>query len=77
MTTVSGLLNYLTEVSKPKPAKLADILIAEGKFAALPNVKIFDRRQTPIDQEKEVGRWKVIEEELTKRGLPVTGQLST
>ncbi|EFW16951.1 hypothetical protein D8B26_003757 [Coccidioides posadasii str. Silveira] len=77
ITKVSRLLALFTAASKPKPAKLADILIAEGKFAALPNVKIFDRRQTPIDHEKEVGRWKIIEEELTKRGLPVTGRVST
>ncbi|WEW59061.1 hypothetical protein PRK78_004529 [Emydomyces testavorans] len=77
MTKVSSLLRLLTVASKPKPAKLAEILISEGKFAALPNVKIFDRRQTPIDHEKEIGRWKVIEEELVKRGLPVTGRVST
>ncbi|EEP76778.1 predicted protein [Uncinocarpus reesii 1704] len=77
VTEISSLLKLFTAASKPKPAKLADILIAEGKFAALPNVKIFDRRQTPIDQEKEVGRWKIIEEELTKRGLPVTGRVKT
>lgn len=33
------------------------------------------RRFTPIDKEKETGRWKVIEEELTRRGLPVTGNI--
>lgn len=30
-------------------------------------------RRTSIDKHKEVGRWKVIEDELTQRGLPVTG----
>jgi hypothetical protein len=39
----------------------------------LPNVKIYDRRITPIDKEISVGRWKLIEEELKSRGLPVTG----
>jgi hypothetical protein len=39
----------------------------------LPNVKIYAKRQTPIDRHKEVGRWKIIEAELRKRGLPVTG----
>merc|ERR1712230_259947 len=38
-----------------------------------PNVTVHARRQTPIDREKNVGRWKVIEEELVQRGLPVTG----
>lgn len=35
------------------------------------NVKILPRRETEISLEKEVGRWKVIERELEKRGLPV------
>lgn len=35
---------------------------------------IHGRRQTPIDKEKEVGRWKVIEKELRERGLPVVGR---
>ena len=39
----------------------------------LANVKVHDRRISPIDREVSVGRWKVIEEALTKRGLPVTG----
>lgn len=43
-------------------------------LAHLPNVTIHARRQTSIDRHKEVGRWKVIEEELRKRGLPVTGR---
>jgi len=34
---------------------------------------VHDHRQTPIHKHKEVGRWKVIEEELINRGLPVTG----
>jgi len=41
----------------------------------MPNVEIFPRRHTPIDKEKEVGRWKVIERELQKKGLPVTGRV--
>ncbi|KAI1951932.1 hypothetical protein LOZ57_001345 [Ophidiomyces ophidiicola] len=74
MTRVSRLCDFLTAATKPEPEKLADILIAEGKYASLPNVKIFDRRQTPIDHEKEIGRWKIITQELTKRQLPVTGR---
>ncbi|KAK2741593.1 hypothetical protein FQN57_005576 [Myotisia sp. PD_48] len=70
----SSVFKAFSHSAKPKPKKLADQLIAEGLFDGLANVKIFDRRQTPIDKEKEVGRWKVIEEELTKRGLPVTGR---
>ncbi|EXJ90259.1 hypothetical protein A1O1_03358 [Capronia coronata CBS 617.96] len=38
-----------------------------------PNVMVLSRRETPVDKEKEVGRWKVIERELKARGLPVLG----
>ncbi len=37
------------------------------------NVMIIPRRETPLDKEKEVGRWKLIEKELSARGLPVWG----
>ena len=40
----------------------------------LPNVTFSGRRVTPVDREKQVGRWKVIEEELEKRNLPVLGK---
>lgn len=63
----------MADMAKPKPKTIAELLLAEGKLTSLPNVKIFDKRQTPIHREIEVGRWKVIEEELTVRGLPVTG----
>ena len=66
-----ALLAHL--VKKPKPKKLADTLLA-NELVDLPNVEIRDRRYTPIDKEKEVGRWKVIERELRLRGLPVTGK---
>ncbi|KAI9839793.1 MAG: hypothetical protein M1837_001992 [Sclerophora amabilis] len=71
LTTVSSLLAQL--IKPPKPKKLAEILVADDKLQQLPNLQIHDRRVTPIDREKAVGRWKVIEKELTKRGLPVTG----
>lgn len=66
--------HVLTLVSKPpKQEKLADVLETQGTLAKLPNVTVHSRRVTPIDKEVQVGRWKVIEEELTKRGLPLTG----
>ena len=46
---------------------------AQGALRGLSNVVISGRRQTPIDKEKELGRWKVIERTLKERGLPVTG----
>lgn len=38
-----------------------------------PNVMVLSRRETAVDKEKELGRWKVIERELRARGLPVLG----
>jgi hypothetical protein len=38
----------------------------------LPNVKVSDKRITKEDQEKQTGRWKVIEEELAARRLPLS-----
>ncbi|ODH50775.1 hypothetical protein GX48_03092 [Paracoccidioides brasiliensis] len=71
------LVNFLITVSNPKPKKLAEQLLIDKRLTSLPNVKIMGRRYTPIDKEKEIGRWKVIEKELIRRGLPVTGRLKT
>ena len=60
-------------VKKPKPKKLADALFASD-VVDLPNIDIRERRYTPIDKEKEIGRWKVIERELEARDLPLTGK---
>ncbi|KAK2808572.1 hypothetical protein FQN50_004604 [Emmonsiellopsis sp. PD_5] len=75
ISKASHLLPIFAEVSKTKKKKVADELVADGRLASLPNVRIMDRRYTPIDKEMEVGRWKVIEEELERRGLPVTGKV--
>ena len=72
LRVVSDVLGHVRQ--KPKPKKLAEILLARSDLISLPNVEVFDRRYTPIDREKEVGRWKIIEAELQKRGLPVTGK---
>lgn len=71
INTAKALVGHL--VKKPKPKKLAESLLVNERLTALPNLQIFDRRYTPIDREKEVGRWKLIEKELQRRGLPVTG----
>lgn len=41
------------------------------------NVMVSTRRETPVDKEKEVGRWKVIVKELEKRQLPIPGRKGT
>jgi Ribosomal subunit 39S len=69
--TVQALLAHL--VKPPKPRKLIDALQQKEELLNLPNVSIYAKRVTPIDKHKSVGRWKVIEQELIDRGLPVTG----
>ena len=65
------IYNYLLRNSSPKPTKLADGLLKKKDLASLPNVHVMARRETPIDKDKRLGRWKVIEAELQSKGLPV------
>ena len=72
VTNARILLTHL--VKKPKPKKLADNLISK-ELAELPNVQISKRRYGLIDKEKEVGRWKVIKQELERLNLqPIKGR---
>lgn len=71
ITTPKSLLVHL--VKKQKVKRMAEALLTSSQVAGLPNVQILNKRYGPIDREMEVGRWKVIKEELEKRGLPVTG----
>ncbi|OHF00961.1 hypothetical protein CORC01_03789 [Colletotrichum orchidophilum] len=71
VNTVGDLI--ATIVKPPKPTKVAEAIALQGELLELPNVRVRDRRVTPIDKEVEVGRWKVIRRELQKRRLPVTG----
>jgi len=70
-TTLRDL--YTAYKIKPAPKKLAQSSELQGLSSAAPNITVHGKRQTPIHKEMQVGRWKVIEEELTRRGLPVTG----
>lgn len=76
LSTSATLADLWSHYAVPTtPAKLAHTKPLQ-KLATnpqTPNVTVHTRRQTPIDREKNVGRWKVIEEELVQRGLPVTG----
>jgi hypothetical protein len=67
--------HYLDAVYKPTPKNLYETLISNSQLTSQSNVMILPRRETPIDREKEVGRWKVIEKELKERGLPVMGRV--
>ncbi|KIW08499.1 uncharacterized protein PV09_01394 [Verruconis gallopava] len=70
-TTAGAMFNHLWKPEKPK--KLAERLMSNEELANLPNVKIADHRITFVHREREVGRWKVIEEELNERGIPALG----
>lgn len=59
-------------LQRPQPTKLADALKIDNELTTLNNVTFSSRRVGPIDKERQVGRWKVIERELENRGLPVT-----
>ncbi|KAK3672989.1 hypothetical protein LTR78_007100 [Recurvomyces mirabilis] len=70
--TLSDLYSHLTAKTKsPSLARAPEIRRLKATSAA--NVSFVPRKVTMIDREKQVGRWKVIEEELVARGLPVTG----
>lgn len=69
--TINDILVLATKA--PKPKSLAEELELTGRLDNLANVSLHSRRITTIDKEVAVGRWKVIEEELVKRGLPSTG----
>lgn len=59
---------------KPElPTKLAEAIEQQGELAKLPNVQVHATRRTPVHKHQEVGRWKVIVEELEKRKIPATG----
>jgi hypothetical protein len=63
----------MLKAAAPPPRKLAKMLLADKELAALPNVHIFTRKQSPFDHDKEIGRLKLIKEELAKRNLPLIG----
>ncbi|KAF1814727.1 hypothetical protein P152DRAFT_411479 [Eremomyces bilateralis CBS 781.70] len=62
---------YECLILPPKQPKLAQGLLASELLAALPNVKISGKKISEIQRETEVGRWKVIKEELRSRDLPL------
>ena len=70
ISTSGSLIAHL--IKKSKPIKIAKALKQSEPVVGLGNVEIFDRRFGWIDRENEVGRWKVMQLELEKRGLPVS-----
>ena len=69
---LNGAAQLLQHLVKPAPAKrLIDDLISNEELCSLPNVELWEKRYTRKDKETEIGRWKLIEAELEKRGLPL------
>lgn len=65
----------ISELTRPKAAPTTyEALMRNERLSGVTNVTFSPRRVTPVDKEMKVGRWKLIEAELRKRGLPVTGQ---
>ncbi|EIT79620.1 hypothetical protein AO1008_04648 [Aspergillus oryzae 100-8] len=69
VATVGQVVEYVQSVLNPKPKKLADYLANSQGLQNLPNVKVFAKKQKPMDRDEELGRKKVIEAELRSRGL--------
>lgn len=71
---IKKFLAAFARFTMPKPAKLAEVLLGSQVLAEPSNMKIVGRRETPVDKEIEVGRWKMIQDELQARDLPVLGR---
>ncbi|KAK1818996.1 hypothetical protein LTR12_006569 [Friedmanniomyces endolithicus] len=70
-STMADLYNRLRRLEKPK--KVTETPQLQRLKIDAPNVNVFPNRRSSIDKERDIGRWKVIEEELVRRNLPVTG----
>jgi hypothetical protein len=67
-----GLQPHTDTVVPANEATKSNGIKQKPKFTPLgPNVMVFTRRETQVDREMEIGRWKVIKRELENRGLPV------
>ena len=60
---------HVLKETAPKPRKLVEHLLANDTLQSLPNVKIFAKRQKPWHKDEELGRKKLIDAELRRRGL--------
>ncbi|PHH77746.1 hypothetical protein CDD80_260 [Ophiocordyceps camponoti-rufipedis] len=58
---------------EPKPMRLTVELRERGELDSLPNVTVHKQRVGIITKETNLGRWKLIQQELGKRGLPERG----
>jgi hypothetical protein len=65
--TVKTLLHHL--IARPKPRKLFEALERKGDLLELRNVTVQRKKKSFRQNEKEIGRLKVIRKELAKRGI--------
>ncbi|XXG95350.1 hypothetical protein Hte_001612 [Hypoxylon texense] len=72
ITDVRSLLRLVQKPPKPKTVT-QEIQERRQDLVQLPNVSVATKRLTRGDREKAVGRFKLIEEELKKRDLPLVG----
>jgi actin-related protein 6 len=82
--TLGDLYGHLIAASKPKPTKLYQQIKLEAalhpnkkspgmeQLTKLSNVTLHKKKITEKQQERKLGRWKVIEYALTERDLPLT-----
>ena len=70
---VDDLLQEL--VKSPRPSKLFDQMSLEGLLGDLPNVHVSETKQTHMDRDTKLGRWKVIEAELQDERLTNSHQV--
>lgn len=74
LLTINTAGQLVALLVKPEPpTKVAEALEQQGELTSLPNVRVHATRRTPVHKHQEVGRWKVIVEELEKRKMPPTG----
>jgi len=61
--------------TKETPKKLHDTEQLQKLMSGdvVPNVAVHDRRRTHVHKDKEIGRWKLIEDELALRNMPTSG----
>lgn len=67
--TVGGLLRAVD--LHPESKKLHSTTEMQKIKRNIPNVQVYMNRRTPLHKDREVGRWKLIEQELITRDLPV------
>ena len=75
-STIMDLIARISAERQSRPQTTHAKMMANEALRSQVNVTLLPTRETPVHKEKAVGRWKVIEEELRDRGLPVLGKVN-